>query len=120
MSRYLISIIIIIVTSVTALGAEIEKPHVAVLPFKILAEKDPAGLGEEVVEIISDLLTNQGASIVNSPALMDSIPDEGFESTGEVKKFGKQAQADYVIQGSISMIGEGYSIDTKLITVKGD
>jgi len=120
MSRYLISIIIIIVTSVTALGAEIEKPHVAVLPFKILAEKDPAGLGEEVVEIISDLLTNQGASIVNSPALMDSIPDEGFESTGEIKKFGKQAQADYVIQGSISMIGEGYSIDTKLITVKGD
>lgn len=120
MSRYLISIIIIIVTSATALGAEIEKPHVAVLPFKILAEKDPAGLGEEVVEIISDLLTNQGASIVNSPALMDSIPDEGFESTGEVKKFGKQAQADYVIQGSISMIGEGYSIDTKLITVKGD
>jgi outer membrane protein insertion porin family len=120
MSRYLIAIIIIIITSVAALGAEKEKPHVAVLPYKIFAEKDSAGLGKDVVEIISNFLSDQGASIVNSMALMESIPDEGFENTEQVKKFGEQAEADYVIQGSISMIGEGYSIDSKLITVKGD
>ncbi len=133
MFRYLIAIVIIIIVfsvpaSVSAsepalkpaLRSEKEKPSVAVLPFKIFTKKDSVDLGKDVVEIISNLLKNQGASMANSQALMDSIPSEGFESTEQVRQFGEQAEVDYIIQGSISMIGEGYSIDIKLIPMKGD
>ncbi|MBW2218389.1 MAG: outer membrane protein assembly factor BamA, partial [Deltaproteobacteria bacterium] len=99
---------------------EKNKPSVAVLPFKIFAERDSVDLGKDVVKIISNLLKTQGASMANSQALMDSIPPEGFESTKQVRQLGEQAEVDYIIQGSISLIGEGYSIDIKLVSMKGD
>jgi len=120
MSRYVIAIIIVIVTSAAALGAEKEKPQIAVLPFNIFSEKDSAGLGDEVVDIISTRLSDQGASVVNSARFLGSIPDDGFKSIDEVRAFGEQAEADYVIQGSVSMIGDGYSIDAKLVMVADD
>ena len=73
MFRYLIAIVIIIIVfsvsasvsaSEPALRPEKEKPSVAVLPFKIFTERDSIDLEKDVVEIISNLLKNQGASIL--------------------------------------------------------
>lgn len=98
----------------TASGEEI---RALVLPFQIHSQEDLEPLREQIKTFVSQELKQVGISVVDtSGTVMEEaagLPAEGLQDLG--RQFG----ADFVIWGSFTQIGTGYSLDARLIDIYG-
>ncbi|MBE9528678.1 MAG: VCBS repeat-containing protein [Proteobacteria bacterium] len=106
----------------TGVAAEVTKKRVAVLPWKVNGPGEFGFLSGAVSEMLSSRLgSDEGIGVVRSDIMKDALSgygaatDRGRIATGVGKKLG----LDYVLYGSVTLLGESVSMDAKLLEVKG-
>ena len=88
---------------------------VVILPFRIHAQQDMAYLQKEIPLAIKKQLEQEGANVLildRQPELSGKPGSQPFE---EILKLAARTGADYVIFGSLTWIGQSFSLDAKLV-----
>ncbi|MDY6824437.1 MAG: VCBS repeat-containing protein [Thermodesulfobacteriota bacterium] len=103
-------------------SAAAQTKQVAIIPFTVHAEKDLSYLAQGAADMMGSRLS---ASANVTPVDMAAVRAGADElerplSREAVRRFGKQLDADYVLYGSITMLGGHVSIDTNVVDVTGD
>ncbi len=122
MGLILSGIIIFAAVSVDLIFAADVK-RIAVLPFKINSEKDLSFLKDGIFDMLSTRLAEEGQVEVISRARVDEALQTGAKS-GTINEaiahsIGTDLNADYVLFGSLTVLGQNVSIDTKMVDVSG-
>jgi outer membrane protein insertion porin family len=100
---------------------EEERSNVAVLPFGIYTSEPMDHLKEGFQEILSLHIAKKGLTVIN-PDVVNRYP-KAYSSVLEEKDLyamGKDLNADWVITGSITQIGDKISISLKLLDTTKD
>jgi outer membrane protein insertion porin family len=90
--------------------------RVVIMPFEIYAQEDLSYLQKEIPEAIKTQLEQEGAKVL----LLDSTSIPSREARAEgftaIRELGIQTGADYIIWGSLTWLGQNYSLDAKLLS----
>jgi TolB-like protein len=104
-------------------AAAAEPKRIALLPFKINAEKDMSFLQNGIFDMLASRLAREGEVIVTSRQEAEDAlkaagnPDPVTESVA--RTIGAGINADYTLFGSITVLGNSISIDAKMVDVTG-
>ena len=103
-----------------------EPQRVAILPFKMNAEKDLSFLRNGIFDMLSSRLSDPDKVQVLSRTEVEKVV---AEETGPAEKdpideatarrIGAKLKADYVVYGSLTVFGDSLSIDAKMLDVAG-
>jgi outer membrane protein insertion porin family len=95
--------------------------RVLVVPFQVHAMKSMGSLQEQIRHLVSQQLTEDGVTVLQLPgpgeAQVGAVDDSGF---GHFRSLGSTVAADFVIWGSFTLIGDRYSLDTKVLETYGE
>jgi len=118
MIRPLSLIIIVLLCLVPVSVQALEPVRIVVLPFKIHAQEDLSYLESEISNTIKKHLKKEGAIILEP----DQIPSKPVDSMSpeDFRRFGIRNGADFVIWGSMTRIGQKFSLDVKTIESFGE
>lgn len=97
-----------------------EPVKVAILPFKIHADKDYTFLQKGITAMLTSRLSAPGKVNVIDPVETEkalSIVKKEGSPDAVARQVATQLQADYAIHGSLTVLGESVSIDAKMIPV---
>jgi hypothetical protein len=86
---------------------------IAVLPLKVNATGDVDYLKRAIVDMLSSRIgSSQAVELVKTNAIMDALDEMGLEDiTDDVaEEVGERVGADYVLYGSLSIIGDSLSL----------
>jgi len=118
MLKRLCHIIIGILCGFPVMGFGAERVQVMVLPFEILAQQNLDYLKDQVPQLIQLHLERDGATIVKPDI---AAAASGKELTLEaIRLLGSQKTADVVIWGSLTWLGQNFSLDAKMVDVSSD
>ncbi len=91
-----------------------EPPSVVLLPFEIFAEQDLTYLQTEIPSALKNSLEQAGARVL----FLDPVSEPDWKrrvgSIEEIKGLSLQTGAGYIIWGSLTWIGQQFSLDLKL------
>jgi outer membrane protein insertion porin family len=88
--------------------------RVMILPFRIHATDDMAYLSTQIAQVLADRLKQDGAVIVDMDTNQALTADaKGFD-TDKIRQIARQYQADQVIWGSFTLIGDSFSLDARM------
>ena len=89
---------------------------IVVMPFEVHAKEQLLYLQNEIPEVIARNLEQEGARVLVLDS--DSVPDwqEQIKSITQIRKLGLQTAAEYILWGSLTWIGQQFSLDVKLIS----
>ena len=93
--------------------------RLVILPFEIHAQDDLSYLEKEIPTAIKNQLEKEGADVLileREPASLQDIKAGKFSAAREL---GDQTGADYIIWGSLTWLGQSYSLDAKLLASTG-
>ena len=98
------------------------KPYrVAVVPFKINAEKDLSFLRDGIADMLTSRLAWEDKVAVltreETVKALETVTSSLNES--KAREIGVRLKVDYVLFGSLTAIGNSVSIDTKMVDVSG-
>jgi outer membrane protein insertion porin family len=91
-------------------------PKVLVLPFSIHASKDLGYLSAQIAAVLSDHLERDGATVVRLSAEQVADLNETMADTASMVRLAGRFEADRLIWGSLTAIGERFSVDVKMIS----
>jgi len=93
---------------------------VVVMPFLVHAKGELSYLQSQIPEAIKRQLEQEGAKVLALNT--DSVPawKEQIESITEIRKVGLQTGAGFVVWGSMTWIGQQFSLDAKIIESLGE
>ncbi len=115
MSRFSRWILIGILFGVFATQAQAQQSvGVIVMPFDIFAEEDLSYLGSQIGNALKNAFRQEGATLIE-PVIPPELSWK--ESVESMRKVGALNAADYVIWGSMTRIGQKFSLDAKLAVV---
>ena len=96
---------------------------IAVLPFRINAENDLSFLRESILDMLTSRLSRSGRLVTLNTALVEpaieSIIKSGAINVPTARRIGMRLNADFVLFGSLTIFGNGVSIDAKMVDVFG-
>lgn len=97
---------------------QIIKPKIVVLPFEVNAQRDLSYLQDQIATVLADHLERQGA--VTTTVKIEDSPEalKMANSPAKLKKIADEYDADHIIWGSFSLIGNNFSLDVQLMTTK--
>jgi TolB-like protein len=104
-------------------AAAAEPKRIALLPFKINAEKDMSFLQNGIFDMLASRLSQEGEVEVIGRQTAESAfeaagsPDPLTESAA--RTIGAGLNADYTLFGSVTVLGNSISLDTKMVDVSG-
>jgi outer membrane protein insertion porin family len=114
--RHLSLIIISILLLLPNIARSADSIKVMVLPFDIHSSEDLSSLQSEILKVLQTHIREEGAvtlaSGIDSKALQEL--SQNYES---IRKFGETKGVDYVVWGSLSLIGKKFSLDVKMLNV---
>ncbi|MEE4264844.1 MAG: POTRA domain-containing protein, partial [Desulfobacteraceae bacterium] len=87
---------------------------VVILPFEIFSEKDLSYLQAEIPSALKKSLEQAGARVLLLDPLSEPEWRKRTANIEQVKQLGLQTGADYVLWGSLTWIGQQFSLDLKL------
>jgi len=120
MLRYLGLIIVTILCFFPNTARSLETVRVLVLPFELHAVKDLSNMQTEISDMIKRNLKQKGAVILE-PGSISGLAWEKVAKTNEgIRDFGIKSGADFVIWGSLTWIGQKFSLDAKMIETFGE
>ncbi len=106
----------------SALAADVKR--IALLPFKINSEKDLSFLQDGIFDMLSTRLAKEGRVEVLSrtqvDAAMQSAAASGAVNEAAARSIGTRLNADFVLFGSLTVLGENVSIDSKMMDISGN
>ncbi len=97
------------------------KIKIAILPWKINAEESLKYLKDAVNDMLASRIgAEPNIEIIKESSVKSATAKYALEAITEdvAKGIGKELNADYVVFGSVTIIADSVSIDTKTITVK--
>ena len=111
--------LIVIATMALSLQIAAAQPpaSVVILPFEVFAEKDLSYLQTEIPSALKKSLEQAGARVFLLDPLSEPEWRKRTADIEEIKKLGLQTGADYVLWGSLTWIGQQFSLDLKLFEV---
>jgi outer membrane protein insertion porin family len=95
-------------------GAAPNPPRVLILPFQINATAERAYLKDEIPRVIGEQLAKDGAVLLSSKAESRLETDQAYGDRRFIQKMANQLEADHVIWGSLTWIGDKFSIDAQM------
>ncbi len=98
----------------------IDSVNVVVLPFEIHARKDLSSLQKEILNVIKSYLKEEGAYILTPKAVDAFTLLKTSQSYDDIRNFGIKNGADYVVWGSLTLIGQKFSLDVKMVPSLGE
>lgn len=114
----------VVVCAAPAMAAELQR--VAVLPFRMNAEKDLSFLRNGIFDMLSSRLSDpEKVQVISRTEVEKALAEEtGTAATGPAdeaaaRKIGQKLGADFVLYGSLTMFGNSLSIDAKMLDVAG-
>jgi TolB-like protein len=109
----------VVIAGPPSAAAEIKR--VAVVPFKINAEKDLSFLRDGIVDMLTSRLSRKDKVAVLSrdetAKVLENVQAPLNES--KARQIGTRLKVDYVLFGSLTVFGNSVSIDAKMIDVSG-
>ena len=116
---WLIGLALILIIVGTGLPAFAKPLQVAIVPFKMNAEKDLSFLKDGIVDMLSSRLFWEGkVNIINRQAVEKASATVGAPlNETKARKLGTGLGADYVLFGSLTVFGNSVSIDAKMVDV---
>jgi TolB-like protein len=119
---FLMGLILIVASVCTPLSAFAEPLQVAIVPFKVHAEKDLSFLRDGIVDMLSSRLSwADKVTVINSQETLKAFKTvTGSLDETKAQKMGAKLDADYVLFGSLTVIGNSVSIDAKMVDVSGE
>ncbi len=120
-SIFLIALILCVFAFGTPLSAFAKPLQVAIVPFKVNAEKDLSFLKDGIVDMLSSRLYREDkVNIINRQATEKAAAAVGGPlNEGKARTLGTQLGANYVLFGSLTVFGNSVSIDAKMVDVSG-
>ncbi|MBU1056300.1 MAG: outer membrane protein assembly factor BamA [Proteobacteria bacterium] len=92
-----------------------ETANVLVLPFEVNAKNELSYLKTQIPQIIKNHLKEDGAVIIEpDPDIILSITQQA-ENTEQIRTIGIDADAKYVVWGSITLVDQHFEINAKMI-----
>ena len=113
--RHLSLIIIAILLFFPNVVRSADSVKVMVLPFDIHSREDLSSLQSEILNVLQTHIREEGAVTVVSGINSAAALQEVTQNNGKIRKFGANKGADYVVWGSLSLIGQKFSLDVKMI-----
>jgi len=100
-----------------------EPKRIALLPFKINAEKDLSYLRDGIFDMLTTRLTRAGQVEVlgrkKVEEAIETVAGAGAVTEDAARKIGVNLGADFVLYGSLTVFGDSASLDTKMIDLSG-
>jgi len=98
-----------------------EPTRVAIIPFKMNAERDLSFLREGIVDMLTTRLSWENKVVVIPKEATERVLSNRSGTVNEeaAREIGTALSADYVLFGSLTIFGESVSIDAKMIDVAG-
>ena len=94
--------------------------RVVILPFKIHAQEDLSYLQKEIPQAIQTQLEQEGAKVlVIDKASLESRNMQA-DNLKDIRELGLQTGTDYVVWGSLTWLGQNFSLDAKLFSLTED
>jgi outer membrane protein insertion porin family len=109
-------ILFLLVVPMNDVAVAQQTARVIILPFKIHAREDLSYLQKEIPQVIKTQLEQEGARvlILDQESLESrSIQTDRLE---DIRELGLQTGGDYIIWGSLTWIGQNFSLDAKLLS----
>jgi outer membrane protein insertion porin family len=88
---------------------------VVIMPFEIHAQGDLSYLQKQIPQAIKTQLEQEGANVLILDTMAVSSWKKIAESAAEIRKLAAQTGADYVVWGSLTLLGQNFSLDAKLL-----
>ena len=109
-------ILFILAVLLTGVAVAQQTVRVIILPFKIYAQEDLSYLQNELPQVIKTQLEQEGARVL-------ILDQESLDSRGiqidrleEIRELGLETGGDYIVWGSLTWIGQNFSLDAKLLS----
>ena len=119
MDRCLRGLIFTAMCLLPGIALALEPVRVLVLPFEIFAQEDLTYLQQEIPRAVRSQLTAEGAQVIDA-----AIADAGWRSTvkdlADIRNFGIRSGADYVVWGSLTRVGQQFSLDARMVASLGE
>ena len=97
--------------------------RIALLPFKINSAKDLSFLQNGIFDMLSTRLAKEGQVEIISRTKVDealkSDAPSGTVNDAAARSIGTRLNADFVLFGSLTVLGENVSIDSKMVDITG-
>lgn len=94
--------------------------RVAVVPFTVNAEKDLSYLQRGIGNMLSSRLAQQGqVSVIDAATVAAAAGNQALTDTA-ARDLGRRLNADYVLFGSLTVLGGSVSIDSRMVKVASD
>ena len=120
----IIYLLIATVLSFNFSASAAEPKRVALLPFKINAEKDMSYLQNGIFDMLTSRLSKEGQVVVigrqEAESAMQALGGPAAVNEPLARKIGSQLNADYTLFGSLTVFGDAISIDAKMVDVSGN
>jgi outer membrane protein insertion porin family len=94
--------------------------RVIILPFKIYAQEDLSYLQKEIPQAIKTRLEQEGAKVLVIDQVSLESRNMRADNLQDIREIGLQTGTDYVIWGSLTWIGQNFSLDAKLLSPAED
>ncbi len=108
-------LIIMAFLGLTLIAANAQQPvNVVILPFEIFAQKDLSYLQSDIPAAIKTSLEQAGARVLLLDAASEPEWKKRTANLEETKTLSLQTGADYIVWGSLTWIGQQFSLDVKL------
>jgi len=118
-----IGLLIFVIINLPAAIAQTPK-RIALLPFKINSEKDLSFLKDGIFDMLSTRLAKDGRVEVigraEAEAAAQSKAGSGPINEAGARDIGTRLNADFVLFGSLTVLGDNVSIDAKMLDITGD
>ena len=114
-------LIVVVLLLWTVVAAAQEDIRVVILPFEMHATEDLRELKGQIRNLVEKQLEDEGVKVVKPDEAVKE-PRLGTEITNldELRRYGLNAGADYVIWGSFAKIGKHFSLDANVMESYGD
>ena len=120
MYRHLSLVIIASLLIPLNIAHSMDSVKVVVLPFEIHARKDLSSLQNEILNVIKTYIKEEGAFILTPetvPAVTLLKTSQGYDA---IRNYGIKNGADHIVWGSLTLIGQEFSLDVKMIKSSGE
>jgi len=118
--KRLVVVLLLILGVWTTPGLALEEVRIIVLPFAVFAPPQQAYLADEIPAVIRNHLEADGAKVILPDSLPASLDGAAKRPTGAIRDFALEQTGDFVLWGSLTWIGEKFSLDARLLETFGD
>ena len=121
---YYIFLSLVLAVALSANSSSAADPkRIALLPFKINAAQDLSFLKDGIFDMLSSRLSEEGRVEVFSreqiEGAVQAAAASGNINEATARRIGSRLNADFVLFGSLTVLGENVSIDAKMVDISG-